>query len=314
MSDYWKEIIGYYASSLELKTWLESDEGLTLETISEEFTEIIVNAFGYQGFNPLKIMTLIHKNYTRSMQTGSRLEYKIKYQTEGVDNEFKYSNKESLTRDIQLIVLVFAQRGSVWKKISLKSNDGVNDIMEMLKEKLGFDEDLHDAGTALGPDVITIPRLIGCFPTLLCNAYHLGAGKLIFAISEVGLDPSLSRALATSHFAACIPPTWIDLQLNAHLYFFLVCIKIDDVLHKKEQKYTTLEQMLAYYKATYNSPAFPIRSRANFCKSIKVSNTAGTKFNTKLTPAIVEAEARIRALRPSDPYLEDVIAQLKALQ
>jgi hypothetical protein len=82
---------------------------------------------------------------------------------------FTYSNKESLVSDIEFIIFLFAERGSTNKKYISKSLEGVQTIMGWLIEKYGINVVVNAPLTALQPDVVTIPRIVACFPAKICE-------------------------------------------------------------------------------------------------------------------------------------------------
>lgn len=59
-------------------------------------------------------------------------------------------------------------RGCSWDKIELKMRPTTVTIINMLKEKLGLDNERRDPGTSISADIVTIPRLASCFPIMVC--------------------------------------------------------------------------------------------------------------------------------------------------
>lgn len=54
--------------------------------------------------------------------------------------------------------------------------------------------------------------------------------------------------------------------LHIHALMLYVAVKLDDIIHKKEKNFTSLEDLVTYYKAGYQSPATPERSRLEVFK------------------------------------------------
>lgn len=310
----WKAILSYYSQSPDLKEWIDNEDGKDVLRYDDDLMKRVVSAFSYQGFDPLKIITLMRNSHKKFIDSRTKIDLKFDYIVEGKPVKFEYDSHKTMKEDIQLIIAMFAQRGSSWEKIKTKATVRVEAILEVLKEKYDFDVTLHQPGVSLPPDVVTIPRVVASFPTLICTAYHKHCGKLMFSGDDYGIPSTLSQALYTPFIVSCIPPEWIDVQKNHHLFFFIIHIAIDDVIHRKNSTFTDLKSIFTYYKAAYSTPALPVKFRKNYMSSIGLANTTNTGFTPLLDDPRDGAEDLIKTLRPRDPNLTNVISDLKSLK
>lgn len=314
---YWQDIIEYLKTDSEVKAWLESDnEATDLEGPNADDVNSWTEFFTYRGFNVLRILKLLKNHYDAytTSATTPDLTFSYNVMVNGSLVARVYTNKEKLHRDVQFLITLFALRGNNIEKITKKSHHELSDILEMLKEKLVLDFDVHASNESLDDKTITIPRLCACFPTITCNLYHAGVAKYLVSLEQMKLPLTVSKAVLTPYFAACIPSSFVDLTNNVHLLFFIPHIIVDNVIHKKDKRFTDLPDILAYYKAAYESPATPLKSREKYMIKITLASADGKSFNTTITTAVGTAEDIIRDLRPTDPNLGQVIGALRSLQ
>lgn len=313
---YWQDIVNVLKQDDVLKDWLEADnEATLLEKVSATDMKDWSEFFVYQGFNVIRILRQIKSNYDTYMNDASNAANAFKYKIL-VNNKYEekeYTNRENLSRDLHFLITVFVIRGNNIDKIFQKSDNELSQILEMLREKIGLDVDKHDPNQALGDKVITIPRICACFPTITCNLYHAGIGKLLVSFTDLGLVDTVTKAVLSPFFTSCIYRGALSKNTNENMLFFVVHICIDNVIHKKDKKYTGLMEMLAYYKAAFESPATPELARKKFCGGLDLLDAARKIFNAEIRQAALTAEDRINNLRPNDPNLGSVIAQLKEL-
>jgi hypothetical protein len=83
----------------------------------------------------------------------------------------------------------------------------VKDITGWLIEKFGIDTTVNVPIASLDPDLITVPRIVACFPGNICEFYHRGYGNALVTYYDLSItNPGkLSRAILCPHFTALIP-------------------------------------------------------------------------------------------------------------
>ncbi|KAL1509946.1 hypothetical protein ABEB36_004610 [Hypothenemus hampei] len=252
---YWEEVVAVLRTVPEISEWFEAEDPANLKEITRVTLEIWKEATLYQGFDVYRIIKLLRANYQAYM--ASLLEEQVSYEVtvNGTKKTFRYSNNEKLTTDIHFILFLFANRGCSVQKVLEKSTDQIRTVMDWLISKLNLDITENEPGRSLGPDIITIPRIAACFPTVFCNVFHAREAKPIVTLSQLNLPESTSHAVLCPALASCVPPECIEKAENVHIVFFCVHVLLDDVLHKKDKRLTELDQMFAYYKAAYGSVA-----------------------------------------------------------
>ncbi|KDR17104.1 hypothetical protein L798_09049 [Zootermopsis nevadensis] len=129
-----------------------------------------------------------------------------------IERHFHYNNHESLARDIEFIIFLFAERGSTYEKFVNKSLPAVRTVMDWLVQKYNLDITVHAPLTALDPDVVTIPRIVVCFPAKICEYYNRGFGKNLLSFQDLNIPgPDYpSRSILCPHFTALISMTYIE--------------------------------------------------------------------------------------------------------
>ncbi|KAL1509943.1 hypothetical protein ABEB36_004607 [Hypothenemus hampei] len=169
---YWEEVVAVLRTVPEISEWFEAEDPANLKEITRVTLEIWKEATLYQGFDVYRIIKLLRANYQAYM--ASLLEEQVSYEVtvNGTKKTFRYSNNEKLTTDIHFILFLFANRGCSVQKVLEKSTDQIRTVMDWLISKLNLDITENEPGRSLGPDIITIPRIAACFPTVFCNVFH----------------------------------------------------------------------------------------------------------------------------------------------
>jgi hypothetical protein len=225
---------------------------------------------------------------------------------------FRYTNKETLVDDVKFIIFLFIER-SVYN--TFKSIPQVAIIIKWLVEKYDLDINIHAPVTALGPDIVNIWRVMACFPAIVCRYYHEGFGYNFMSFHDLNIraDQGVTRAILCPYFTSLLPRDIIRRSRCGHYMSFLVHILADNVIHRKQQNFTGLRDMFTYYAAAYNCLGTPLGAREIFCQKVGLLNEAHTAF----IPVIMENndwyQARIRAFRPDDPHVEEVMRDLNYL-
>lgn len=317
MTTYWDDIIAFLKTDPVVRVWLDTDDTSDeLELIPDTDSENWALILAYQGFDILKIISLLKVNHSAYMvaHDKDRTEYEFKVMKDGREQVIKYTNVETLQKDIHFLITLFNIRGNNFDKITKKGLPELSAVLEMLKEKLDIDFTTHAPGTPLDPKTITLPRICACFPTIVSNQFQKGYAKILIAPITVGLPNDIPKSALCPFIISCIPKTICKKgDNNVNLLFFLMHLKTDEILHRKENNYTDLEDMFVYYRAAYDSVGVPTTARVKFFRQMNLLIPTGTDFIPSLITAAGEAEARIRNTRPNDPNLDTIIKNLKNL-
>lgn len=129
-------------------------------------------------------------------------------------------------------------------------------------------------GTSVGPEVVLVSRFAACFPVKVCELFNPSHGRILFPISEIGLE-NAAKCIYCNSFTSVIPVGRTDTR-NLHYLSFYVHFLNDRVLHSDTGKYTKLKQNLTYYLAGHGSAAVPNQARVKFLQSCNILNKSGT--------------------------------------
>jgi hypothetical protein len=238
----------------------------------------------YLGFDIKRIVKNMIRSKNIYVAQKDRKEVKMNVRVGNEEREFRYSNFEDMSYDIEFLIFLFAERGSTYRKYTSKSVDQIKVITDWLIEKYGMNTEVNLPLTALGPDIVTIPRIVACFPAKICEYYHRGYGNNLLGFFDLNIvDPAgISRAILFPHFTALIPQEIMREDRAFHFVCFLVYVIVDDVLHKKVGNFTPLENIFMYYSAEYHSPGTPQPARRGFCTKMGLRNIEETNFLDKI--------------------------------
>lgn len=221
-------------------------------------------------------------------------------------------------RDVCFLILIFLQRGSSWDKMEGKTNEGVMRILNLLKEKYKINTTKRAAGSSLAPNVVTLPRIAACFPIRILKFLEQGFGRIIID-PELLSESDIPRWLQHPAAASAIPVTTTIPEIAALPLLVLgVCILSDDVLHKKDGKFTPLTNILGYLEASRQTAAVPHKARIEFLKAVGflTEKKDGTIEVTKdcFTFDVDDWAKHILSFRPNDPghrEIKEWVAKLK---
>jgi hypothetical protein len=228
---------------------------------------------------------------------------------------FEYTNHESLASDIEFLIFSFLERGSTISKYKDKLPNTLKTITDWLVEKYKINITVNQPLTSLKPDIITIPRIVACFPGKVCQYFHLGLGNAPVTFLDLGITDSknISRSVLCPQFTALIPREIMRSSTALHFISFLVHVVVDDDLHKKARNFTDLDNIFTYYCAEHNTPNTPQDSRVTVCSGINLLTHDRRRFIPILENQRDFCNNKIRQLRPTDPKLDIVLADLGKL-
>lgn len=311
----WGPVITWLREDPTLHAWLTDAEGNLLASDRRTQLPVWKAIFQYQGFDIKRILRNMVKNYDKYLTDKQLSEVKFSVIVNNQPREFVYTNKETMMADIEFLIFLFAERGSTNKKYTGKSIDQVKVITDWLVEKYGLDTDVNLPLTSLAPDTITIPRIVACFPGKICEYYHRGYGNSLATFHDIGIGRpgNLSRSVLCPHFTALMPRSIARVSNSMNYISFVIHIVVDDILHKKAENYTALDNILTYFSAEFNSPGTPHESRMNFCRHMGLLSPTGERFVEMLERQRDFCINAIRELRPNDPKLEAVITEVGRL-
>lgn len=305
----WFDVLAYFRTDTDLSTWLTNEELGHLVHQAAEVLAAWKEVTEYQGFNAKELLKIMRRSYDAYIADAQEESEIINYRYHDTDMTLTFSNKQPMMTDVGFLIHVFAVRGNVWDKIMRKSTGQLKTILGWMKEKYNIDTTTRDPNTALASNVVTVPRMAACFPIKICDFYSMGVGKLLCGHYDIGVDVNAQFDLSIfcSFFPAMVTVEVSKNNPGIHLLLGLIAIVNDNVLHKKDKKYTDLDQILSYYQASYNSPVMPQSSRDRFLRKKRLIEPGSSKLIETLNGALSGATARITNLRPSDPSLNKVL-------
>lgn len=309
----WLDVLAYYREDADIAEWLDSKVLDHLISIGAETLAEWKSIIEFQGFNARELLKTLRRNYDLYTAEVSPQEITITFDYNGRERSIKFSNKQDMMTDMAFLINVFSVRGNVWEKIMRKSTDNLKTILEWMRAKYNIDVNRRESNTALGTNVVTIPRMAACFPMKICMNYSAGIGKLLCGNYDIGIPVSavIDPSIYCSFFPAMIPLDVTLANKGVHVLFGLIAVINDNVLHKKDKKFTDMDQILSYYQACHNSAVMPQRSRQNFMRARGLLQLGSYNLIQELKDAINTATDRIMALRGQDPSTNRVIEALE---
>lgn len=272
----------------------------------------VIYASRYQGFDP----SVILRKLIKSWQDGRRAPHQsfiMHYEGERGPEEWSYTNQEHFMNDMTVLVLCFLNRGAVVGKILKKSAKDYNALMRMLIAKYNIrsneETERRRRAEALGPEVITLPRISACLCQLTTELYSRGFGRAIANFNEFGQVPT---ALFSPMFSSVVRKGYLDengILINLHPQLMLINILVDNVLHVRD-KVTPLDQIWTYFLASYNSGVLLDTARIQQCDKFGI--TVEGKFIPALLVLREHCIRRIRELRPHE-RIDDFIREMNQL-
>lgn len=308
----WGSIFDWIKQDVSLAGWLTASEENVFMNNDPNMLVLWNQATLYQGFDIKRILRIMKVAYDTYTNEADNYNVEVIFVVNGAQQTFRYSNKESMARDVSFLCFLFSTRGSTWEKFQAKSIEQLSTITDWLKAKYQIDDSVNDANSSLDPDTVTIPRIAACFPVKMCEYMALGYGKQLCTIAQMGLGniPNVSPAVLSPFFNCTLPHAWCIQGHAPHIFFLLLHVYVDNTIHKKERDYTDLDTMLTYYSAAFRTPGVPQVTRVRYAINSGLSNATGTGFSAAMIDAIPHANTLLRALRPTDPQLEVVIISL----
>lgn len=335
MSQEWalQDALKYFQEDPEIKEVLTPSEFRSLSNPNTEFLKLLRTALEYQGFDPKVIMRQLIRS--RKAYEAMRRE-KVEWDLSNVNDDFKitvntrvadkFSNQESLSKDLEFLIMMFLLRNNHISKIIKKSVAGLSDILEMLKEKYDINDENRASGTSLGSKDITLPRITGVVPAVAVKMFHQGIVKEIVPfrsipgtslfnlaagseadVSQVQSEPrDMTHAICCPFLPSLHPKATAD-GSHIHALQLFVAIKLDDIIHKKEKDFTNLSDLITYYRAGYDSAATPETTRVEVMRKIGLMSNSSTRFTAdalSISKACLEA---LKGMRTDDPNHRDMI-------
>lgn len=220
----------------------------------------------YQGFDVKAFLTRLikfRKEYYEESPNDEK--WDVSYDSGGQTKIFSYTSNKTFMKDMCFMILIFLQRGSSWDKISGKTNEGIVEILNHMKANT----QKRDAGASLSAEVVTVPRIAACFPVRILQFIEMGVGRIIIDKAQLTEDPIPKWLLHPA--AASVLPVRTSSVLGARLIIitFGACVLTDNLLHKKDGKYTPFVSILAYLEAARQTNAVPEKARIEFLRAVK---------------------------------------------
>ncbi|CAH2100949.1 unnamed protein product [Euphydryas editha] len=285
-------MVSYLLDDEEISAGLTKEDLTSLHNPDLNFLQVLRGALEYQGFNPKAILKEMIRR--RNTYIASQKE-EVVWDLTNKDGEFKVtptskasdciSSNGPLVKDIEILIFMFLHRNNHISKIIKKSLPGIASILEHLREKYDINDETRKSGTALGTSDITLPRIAGVMPAVAVKLFHSRLVKETVPFltipgvkfnedtasdTEDGSSGTVGAKVSTITHAICCPflpslhPKAAKGPSHIHGIMIYVAIKLDDIIHRKEKDITSLEDLMTYYRAGYDSPVTPEATRVEF--------------------------------------------------
>ncbi|XP_059047810.1 uncharacterized protein LOC131843220 [Achroia grisella] len=263
------DIIENFLSDLEVKGVISETDLKEIINVQDDWVKLVSTALEYQGFNPRVIMSqLIRNRKSYEAQKNSLIQWDLANDRDNLkwtpasEEKNRFSNQESFSKDINFLIRMFLATNNHIGKIIKKARGGVDDILNMLKEKYVIDDNIHKSGTSQ-KSRITLPRIVKVFPGTAVRMFHEKSVKEIVAyeIFPGSLKPD-THAICCPLLPSVCPNSLVEEKgNNFHPVMIWTAIKLDDIIHRKDKVVTPLIKLLIYYRARYQSTAVPEKAR-----------------------------------------------------
>lgn len=271
-ADVWSlpEVIEYFRSDKEIADEISVEEFKEIINVQADWVKLVRTALEYQGFDPRVILSQLirnRKSYEAQKPALSKWDLAnvgddLKW-TSASEEKNKFTNMESIAKDVNFMITVFLARNNHIGKIIKKARGGVEDILNMLKEKYVIDDETHRSGTSLESRTITLPRIAGVFPGTAVRMFHEKTVK------EIVTYETFPGTVKPETHAICCPllpsvcPTSLTTAKGGQFHSTMIwtAIKLDEIIHRKDKELTPLIDLLGYYRAGFQSTAMPEKAR-----------------------------------------------------
>lgn len=301
-------VVRYFRSDQEIADELSEADFSNIFNPSTHFLRLIRTAIEYQGFDPKVIL----RQLVRNKKTYDSMDHALlQWDMANVDDDFvirddtrmedRFTNREKMTRDVSFLILLFLSRNNHISKIIKKAREGLSNVLDMLKEKYDINDDTRASGTQLGSSIVTLPRITGVFPAVAVRLFHQRAVKEIVLFESI---PMTSEAISRGICCPFLPSTHPrDLRKGNHIHGLMlyVSVSLDDIIHRKEKAYTSLDNLISYYRAGYESAAMPEKSRLEVFSRIGLLSTGTTDFIDQVKVCNAACIEKLKDMRSSDP-------------
>lgn len=232
-------IVEYFQADSDIKKELSEADIAELVNYDSEWFKKVRCALEYQGFDPRVILAQMIRN-RKSYEAQAPSESKWDMTNVGDDLSWKdsslaihkFTNKESLVKDVNFLITVFLSRNNHIDKILKKSRGGVEEILNMLKEKYSINDEVNTSGTTLGSRTVTLPRIAGVFPATAVRMFHDCVVKEIVAYESFpGTAKPATHAICCPLLPSVAPMSVMKTPGgNFHAPMLWAAIKLDDII------------------------------------------------------------------------------------
>nr|APG79268.1 putative nucleoprotein [Hubei bunya-like virus 3] len=312
MTGYLDKLKDFYVSALgnEVADVLTKIE----EHLADATLKDLSEGFAFTGFDPKQMLAALFRLSKKkgaevkiyeavtdvvSGSAGQKIEYKVSGEALKT-----FSGEGPFMLDMVTLLALFANRGSNWVKAREKMDPQWANVIWSLAVKYNLRQQPTKASkkTALKNTDITLPRIAAIFPGIVAEIFHMGHGKPLYGMNEIGLPTGVSKCWLTPLVASLLPLSW-QKKSNVRMLAFLCSVLVDDVINPVDA--TPLKRILMFFNISLNSAVAKDDLRVAFMD--KVGCTL-----EQIKVAANGAEARIRALRPKDENLDSVISSLRS--
>jgi hypothetical protein len=151
-----------------LQEWLTDTEANLLSDDRPKDLPVWKALLLYQGFDIKRILRIMCANRDTYFKEKGLEEVVADLMVGDRKVIFSYSNQKSMMNDIYFLIFLFVKPRSTNKKYTSKPLQQVKDITDWLSEKYWIDSTVNDPMASIDTDLITVPRIVACFPGKIC--------------------------------------------------------------------------------------------------------------------------------------------------
>lgn len=312
---YWEPVFDWISDDAAIAAWLNQAQKDVLTNAQVAELPIWRDFMRFQGFDIKRIIRNMITRRAAYVATAPNTEIRKVLTEQPQQVVFSYFPHATLAQDIELIIFLFAERGNTIRKIEAKSFPELRKVIDVLIAKYDLDVTPHPAGDALEPDVVSIARVVACFPIKICEYFHRGYGKLLCQPREIGFaaTDNITKSVCCPHLVAMLPTAALRTTPRVHVIVFLCHLRVDEVIHRKDRRFTATDTMLTYYKAEFRTPITNQASRLGFCRMAGLVNADDDNFTNPVLAAVDPAVALLRLAIGNEADTNRVIGELELL-
>lgn len=256
------------ASEEMLKVLMDFYDTATINSVVDFYKES-KELFDYQGFDPARLIVHMMKVHKEWEQKNSKIADQI---VSELTDTIKIKRSEDFTKEMTILIILFLVRGSNVKKIALKSVTSMAKLIKFYAAKYSIfsrEDSKEGSKEVLSPTTVTLARIASCFPMMTVMIFHNDIGRTLAPPLKY-FNTHLPRVVLSPGFAAVIPK---DLSVDESIHHTVLYINLvnDKIINSnKKRKETSIESLISYHKAAFNSATLSEPLRVQVCTDTKI--------------------------------------------